>query len=473
MPRQLLFRFTQRFAIVWLIGCATALPATGAVEPPIVAAAKSGTVDAVRAALARGASVKEAEADGTTALHWAVQHGQAPIVRLLIEAGANVRAANRYGVTPLAVACLAGNAPIVEVLLDAGADANDTSAEGESVLMTAARTGKTDVVRVLAGRGSDVNAKERWRGQTALMWAIAEGHRDVVLELLAAGADTKAKTAKGFTPFLFAVRGGDIPMVRALLEAGADVNETGGDGTTALAVAIVNAHYELAALLLDRGANPNTDMPGGTALHAATRTRNYEYGTVVRPAAVQTGNLDDLALIRRLLAKGANPNARIVKPLPRQGGFDNNYLRLIGATPFLLAARAADPTLMRLLLEHGADPAIATEENVTPLMVAAGAGYVQGQSIGAPADRLEAVKIALERGGDVHARSKSAETAMHGAATGGVNAVVELLATHGAQLDAKDKDGTTPLMIADGTKSNFRRWPHTAELLERMLSEGR
>lgn len=465
--------FVRGLTFCGTLVCTSAAQAIAAVDPPIVAAAKSGDLEAVRASLARGASTRDAEPDGTTALHWAVQRDEPALVRLLVDAGADVKASNRYGVTPLAVACSSGNARIVETLLEAGADPNGASAEGETPLMTAARTGKTDVVILLARRGADVNAVEKWRGQTALMWAIAEGHHDVVQALLNAGADAKAKTTKGFTPFLFAVRRGDIAIVQTMLAAGADVNEAGGEGTTALAIAIVNAHYELAALLLDRGANPNTDMPGGTALHAATRTRNYEYGTVVRPAAVQTGTLDDLGLIKRLLAKGANPNARIVKPLPRQGGFDNNYLRLIGATPFLLAARAADPTLMRLLLEHGADPAITTEENVTPLMVAAGAGYVQGQSIGEPANRLQAVQIALEHGGDVRASSKSGETAMHGAATGGVNEVVELLAKQGAQLDAKDKDGTTPLMIADGTKSNFRRWPHTAELLKRLLSEAR
>lgn len=446
--------------------------ASAAGDAALIDAVKAGDASSVRAVLARGrAQVATAERDGTTALHWAAQQDRADLVRLLLDAGADARAANRYGATPLAVACLSAGAPVVSALLDAGADPNTSSGEGQTALMTAARAGKAEVVRLLLARGATVEAKERWRGQTALMWAVAEGHADVVRVLLDAGANAKAKTDKGFTPFLFAVRGGNQALVEAMLAAGADVNETAGEGTTALAIAIVNAHYELAAWLLDRGANPNTDMPGGTALHAATRTRDYEYGTVVRPAAVQTGSLDDLGLIRKLLDKGANPNARIVKPLPRQGAFDNNFLRLLGATPYLLAARAADPVLMRLLLERGADPTITTDDQVTPLMVAAGMGYVQGQSIGAPADRLEAVKVALEHGGDVNATSKTGETAMHGAATGGVNPVVELLVSHGATLDPKDKDGTTPLMIADGTKSNFRRWPQTAELLQRLLAE--
>jgi ankyrin repeat protein len=60
---------------------------------------------------------------------------------------------------------------------------------------------------------------------------------------------------------------------------------------------------------------------------------------------------------------------------------------------------------------------------------------------------------------------------MHGAATGGVNDVVQLLVDKGAKLDTKSKDGWTPLSIADGTRSAFRMWPHTAELLRKLLAE--
>jgi len=460
----------RRALFLPLLACLTVGAAPG--DPPLIGAVRQGDAVAARRILGEGADVNASAADGTTPLHWAVHRDAVELVRLLIDAGADVKAGNRYGVTPLVLACTNGSMAVADLLLEAGANPNSASAEGETVLMTAARTGSVDLVRLLIEHGADVNAKETWRGQTALMWAIAEKHLPVMRILLEHGAEVDGKTGKGFTPFLFAVRGGDFDIVRALLAAGANVNETGGEGTTALAVAIVNAHFELASFLLDQGADPNVDMPGGSALHAVTRTRNYEYGTVVRPAAVQTGNLDALDVARKLIEYGADVDARIEKPLPRQGGFDNNYLRLNGATPFLVAARAADPTLMRLLLEYGADPTLSTTDNVTPLMVAAGMGYVQGQSIGAPEARLDAVKLLLDLGADVHAKTlKLEETAMHGAATGGVNSVVEILYEHGASLDAKDKDGTTPLMIADGTKSNFRRWDHTAELLRRLLAQ--
>jgi len=389
----------------------------------------------------------------------------------MIAAGANVETPNRYGVTALTLACLNGHPGIIQALLKAGANPNTLSADGETALMTAARTGNAEAVKLLIAHGANLNAKETWRGQTALMWAVSENHEPVVRVLIEAGADVRARSTKGFSPFLFAIRGGNADIARGLLAAGGDVNEAAGDGTTALILAIVNAHYELAGWLLDNGADPNIESPGGTALHALVRTRDYEYGKVVRPPARETGNLTALDLVEVLFRHHADPNARITKALPRQGGFDNNYLKLLGATPFLLAARAADPTLMQRLLAHGADPALPTTEEVTPLMVAAGMGYVQGQSIGAESDRRDAVALLLDLGADVHAVSTAGETPMHGAATGGVNDIVRMLVDKGAALDAKAKDGTTPLAIADGTKSAFRAWPHTAELLRELLAK--
>ena len=439
-------------------------------ELTLVEAIKRGDSAAIRALLARRADVNASEPDGTTPLHWAVHSNDPSTVTMIVRAGANVTAANRYGVTPLMLAAAGGSVPIIETLLEGGADPNTASAEGETVLMTAARTGNADVVAYLVARGAAVNATETWRGQSALMWAVAEGHHDVVRVLLDAGADLHVRSAKGFSPFLFAVRSGDVDLVDALIEAGANVNEAAGEGTTALVLATINAHYALAAHLLERGADPNIETPGGTALHHVTRTRNYEFGKIHRPAAVQTGELSDLDLVKLLIKHGATVDAQMAKALPRQGSFDNNFLPLVGATSFFLAARAADPTLMRLLLEYGADWKLPTKQNVTPLMVASGAGYVQGQSIGDPADRLEAVRILVDLGADLHATSDNGETAMHGAATGGVNEVVLLLHERGAKLDVPAKDGTTPLKIADGTKSNFRFWPETAELFRKLLA---
>jgi ankyrin repeat protein len=426
-------------------------------------------------------------ADGSTALHWAAYKDDLQTAATLIRAGANVKLANPQGVTPITLACINGNAAMIELLLKAGADPNTALPEGETVLMTAARTGKLDAVKVLLARGADVNAKEAWRGQTALMWAAAEGHAEVVQALIERGADVNVRSTAGFTPLLFAVREGKMQVVRTLLEARANVNETlpltnrrrpgnstvteAGTGPSALVLAVANAHYELAALLLDRGADPNAAAQGWTALHHITWIRKPGAGSN-NPAPEGSGNLDSLSLVRKLVAHGANLNARVTKQ-PNVGVTD---LNMLGGTPFLLAARTADAELMRLLAELGADPLLPNEDNTTPLMVAAGVGVRSpGEDPGTASEVFEAVKVAWELGGDVNAVDKNGQTAMHGAAYKQVPAVAQFLFDKGARIDVwnrKNMNGWTPLRIAAGVHRgmNFRSAPAVAAVLTKVMN---
>ena len=221
--------------------------------------------------------------------------------------------------------------------------------------MTASRTGRVASIKVLLDHGAHVNAKEAWREQTALMWAAGEGHADAVDELVRRGAELSVKSKGGLTALLFAVRGGHTAAARALLAAGANVNDTAADGTSALGLAIINAHFELAGLLLEQGANSNPPDPRGSALHALTWMRNPGYAAA--PPRTPTGALDSLDLARRLLDRGADPNARIawkemrfdrdlgMVKSPPDISIGRDYLSYVGATPFYIAA---DPPLMRL-----------------------------------------------------------------------------------------------------------------------------
>ena len=127
-----------------------------------------------------------------------------------------------------------------------------------------------------------------------------------------------------------------------------------------------------------------------------------------------TGRLDSLDLVRKLLAHGANVNARQKKE-PKDG--NRNMLNRIGATPFLLAAKSVDVPLMRLLLEHGADPKLTTEDGTTPLMAAAGVGiWAPGENPGTDEEALAAVKLRRTRRAAASTDvDKNGETALHGA----------------------------------------------------------
>jgi ankyrin repeat protein/mono/diheme cytochrome c family protein len=340
--------------------------------------------------------------------------------------------------------------------------------------MMAARTGATATIEALIAKGAEVNTREAVRGQTALMWAASENNAGAIRVLVKAGADIHAKSTSGmFTPLLFAVRAGHLDSTRALLDAGADVNERMPDGMSALVLAVYNAHYELASALLERGADPNAAAQGWSVLHQVAWSRRPNRGFNM-PGAVPTGNLDSLELVRRLVARGADVNARMTKE-PRDG--NRNMLNRIGGTPFLMAAKSADVPLMRVLLELGADPKITTTDGTSALMAAAGVGvYGPGESPGTAEEAFEAVKLAFQAGsGDVNGANKDGETALLGAVyRGGAVPVIQFLADKGARLDVENKKHWSPLVAAEGVvyaSSGIRRYPEAAALIRKLMRE--
>ena len=467
-------KLALRFGLAATLAVSLITVVFAAGEPTLIDAVKRGDSAAVLALIARKADVNAAQPDGTTALHFAVSRNDLASVELLVRSGASVRAANRYGVTPLQLASTNGHVAIVEHLLTAGADPNTAMPDGETVMMTAARTGAVGVISALAAAGANVNARERAKGQTPLMWAAAENNAAAVKRLIELGASPRERSKNGsFTPYLFAVRGGHVAAARVLIDEGVAVDESLTDGTSALVLAVINAHYELAGFLVDRGANPNADAQGWTALHQIAWSRRHNAGFNL-PGPVATGNLDSLELARKLVKAGADVNARQKKE-PKDG--NRNLQNRLGATPFLLAAKSNDVSLMRTLLELGADPKLKTNNGTTPLMVAAGVGiWAPGENPGTHDEALAAVTLALEVGaGDVNAIDDNGDTAIHGAVyRGGAVTVIQLLADKGARLDVVNKKGWMPVTAADGveyTPAVLKRYPEAAALLRRLMAE--
>jgi ankyrin repeat protein len=407
------------------------------------------------------------QADGMTALHWAVWHDRTEVVRQLLEHGAKADVENRYGIRPLMLACENGNGELVELLLAKGADGNATQPGGETPLMTASRTGAVRAVTALLVHKAVINARQR-TGQTAIMWAAAEGHPDVVSLLIEHGADYQTPLKSGFTPLFFAVREGRTSVVDVLLKAGQSINSimrpqteggrTPRSGTSPLLLAVENGHFELAVHLLDRGADPNDQRSGFAPLHALTWVRKPNSGDGLDgdPPPIGSGRLTSLQCARALVKHGADVNARL-----ERGRSGRGRLNYKGATPFLLAADTADVPLMKLLLELGADPTIPNADRCPAILAAAGIGTLApGEEAGTEDEAIAAVRLLLENGADINAVDRNGETAMHGAAYKNLPGMVRFLAANGADISVwnrRNKYGWTPHLIAEGHRpGNFK-----------------
>jgi ankyrin repeat protein len=357
------------------------------------------------------------------------------------------------------------------------------------------------------------------------MLAVRDEHAGLVQHLLAAGADVNAQslaggemrfilpaevpvgTSKGVginrmgwpdrgarqpiagakTPLLFATRQGNLALTRLLVEAGADIEIADANGITPLINAIINHsivnanrtgqsdHLKIAQYLVDAGANVNAqDWYGQTPLWAAVDIRNLEFQVTATSNRVDRESA--YALIESLLAAGANPDSR-TKEFPPERRFiagtgSNGWVDMTGQTPFLRAALAGDLRVLRLLLEHGADPNISTYEGTTPLMVAAGVTWAFSETYDEGADALlETVKLTHALGNDINAVNSMGLRALHGAANRGSNDIIAYLAENGALLDVSDNEGRTPVAWAEGVLTGARapfRKPETIALLQEL-----
>ena len=519
-----------------------------AADAPIAAAASRGDREAVRAMLKQGLDVNEAQGDGTTALHWAAIKGDAELTQMLLFAGANHRATTRLGAyTPLYLAAKGGHSAVVAALLAAGADPKALTSNGSTPLMIAAAAGDPRTISALVENGADINAKDAAKGETPLMFAAAFNRVEAVKLLLARGADHGATTKVvdlfaltapeeeqmsrqmgraaparadiagatrayrynelissqgGMSALHFAARQGFDEVVKALVEGGADLNQlNAGDRTTPLLIAIINGHFDLAKWMLEKGADPNLSAFNGVApLFGVLNIQWAPKSLYPSPKAHQQQSTTYLELMRALLDKGADPNARVGRKVWYQA-YNSDYAGFdeAGATPFFRAAYASDVAAMKLLVSYGADPNIPTFKpagrpftgegtrqiqdtsgvppipyggpGVFPLHAATGVGYGEGFAANshryAPTGFLPAIKYLVEEiGADVNAADHEGNTPVHLCASRGDNDCITFLVSKGADVTRVNREGNTTVDMANGPVQRTQPYPETIKLLE-------
>ena len=439
--------------------------------------------------------------DGTTPLHWAAHEGDAAKVDALVRAHADVNARNRFGSTPLYEAALDGNTAIIRRLLKAKADPDAANDGGMTALMLIARTPNVDAARALIKAGANVNAQESARGQTALIMAAAQGQAEMVHVLMKARADPELRSKSNLgqrqvsaepraqqrpvgnmNALMYAARQGCALCARYLLEGGANPSAADPENTTALQYALLSLNFDTAKVIIEGGAEVNRwDWWGRSHLYVLADVSTLPRGG--RPDQLSLDRTQPIEIARMLLDRGADPDIQL-KLLPpyRALGPDRGLDTMLtfGATALIRAAKAGDVPLVKLLLERGADPDLATNRGYTPVHAAAGLGSNDIDSRGidkTQAEAIETLKLLLAFKADINRRDAAfSRTALHGAAIWGWNDVIQFLADNGADLFAKDKDGMLPLDSALGKAGGFGRQnattvrPETADLIRKLMA---
>jgi ankyrin repeat protein len=442
-------------------------------ETMLMLAARNGNPDTVKALIAAGAEVNAKETlRGTTALMWAAEQSHPAAVKALLDAKADYTLKSAVAGVPRAYMANQVNVATVQAAQARLAAEKAGVAPPPAPAGGGGRGGGNN--RNAAGAAGAANGQNAPGVAPPLPGANAAGgfgggqggggnrggnrggngaNRGGAAAPAAATADAAAddggddaagpiagatgNSGGGLTALIFASRQGDLESAKLLLAAGADINQPSDYGWTPLLTATQNRHYILGKYLMDRGADVNlANKSSWTNLYLATDNRNIEGGDFPVPKA----DMDSLEYIRALLDHKADVNAQIRENTLTRTIFTMQWLFERGATPFLRASQSSDTALMKLLLERGANPKIATDYGDTALSAAAGIGWVEGVTYEwSKEENYQAIKMLLDLGLDPNGANNDGRTPLMGAALKGRNDVIQLLVDRGAKLETRDK----------------------------------
>jgi ankyrin repeat protein len=482
-------------------------------------ASKAGNSAVIDVLLKAGSDPKAAAVDGLTALMMAAVSGDAKSVQLLVDYGADVKAKeSENGQTAMSFAAAFNRPGAIQVLLKSGADINYPTnlVEPPKPEPRGARAGAAPAA---AAAPASATAASGGRGQAPGAAPAAGQQTQQVQIQMTEGIAQGGGNPKGkMTPLMLAARQGGFEAAEMLVSSGAKLDAESGDNSTALLLATINGHFDIAKFLVGHDADVNLQsMDGAAPLYGVVNTQWARKSMHPQPTTKgeKTFYLD---LMKDLLDRGADPNARLTKDL-----WYSEYNRTLnttsaaGTTAFWKCAEVGDIDGMRLLISRGADPKVSDINGVTALLMASGAGVHGNDDVTTPYGRLAGVKYLVEELHlDVNAADKASAnrgadaqqlqyaikqatdanngktpsqaqieeelkliqqqafgrgrgggvTALHNAAARGDNEMILYLVEHGANVKAVANDGLTVVDSANGPRQRIQPYPETVALLE-------
>lgn len=448
------------------------------INDDLLKAASQGSVAGIQAAMRKGARIGATDQFGRTALHLAASKGYLEAIETLLSYHSSLASRDSSGLTPLLRAAASLQGAAVKLLLDRGADRQSLAlylstrdSAGRTLLHIAARDGSPASLEVFCRLVSSVDpldAQDRSPLSYAAAGAGAEtGSRrrdylQAVQILLVAGADPLRADQKGDSPLWYAVHQDDGELAALLTTNGADI--------PSIVEAYDRGDRQIARLLIDVIKDPAAaDAKGQTYLHAAAQQGLVELAQAVLDRGADVDPVDRFG--RTPLSLSAARGYLEIASILLDAGADPDRPAEMGATPLDLAARQGQTAMAELLLSRGAD--INPRGRTTPLIEAVNArnaemtGFLlsRGARMDLSDDQgmtplfycveartgisgLEVLKTLLEQGPTVDIRNTQGETPLLRAVLAGRREEAAALLDRGADPEAADASGRTPVSAA-------------------------
>ncbi|KKP03785.1 hypothetical protein THAR02_04115 [Trichoderma harzianum] len=350
----------------------------------------------------QGVDINARDIRGWTPLHYAcccAGKTSTQVVQLLLEKGASVDVQGREGTAPIHCAARTGHLEMVEMLLEFGANIDIADGYGNTALHEAALNRSADIFETLCKRGCQKRRNKH--GRAAIHIAAMRGLSSAIRHL---GDYANSKDSQKKTPLYLAVEFGHKDFVHQLLELPqVEVNVRGYRDLTPLQVACKKGNDGIAKILLDAGADVNAGGDETTPLYYAVQ--------------------EQMESTVKLLT---------------ENGADVNFVNPHGLTALHTAAQLGHSTIFEYLLKGGAD-------------ANAGAGTRVGTPLHTASARIDGnplIQRLLDSGAGVDETNADGETSLHLAAIFGKQANIELLINNGANMEARDGRGSTPLLLS-------------------------
>ena len=422
--------------------------------------ASTGNIDKVRETLKHNPRFANKVQPGWgTALHEAARNGRADIVELLLENGSDVKATELEGDTPLHTAVKwGGHEDVVKVLIAHKADVNARDNDGKTPLWNASASGYTNIILLLLTNGADINARDK-DGNCALSGAVENNRYGVVPLLLSHGADPTVSDLSGDTMLDRAALQDSPTLAESLLPYFTNANSVNilskafssalqfGHMDVAMPISIYALRFDTNSIF-DAAFKGVADAVQAKLASQADLLNSKDFlGLSPLHRAAQSGQK---SVVELLLAKNADINvtdqngsgplhwavflgqSNIVETLISHKA-DLNLKDAGGNSALHLAVQQGFISLAEMLLEAGANANIAASHGQTPLCVAVANG------------NPKAVKLLETYHADFTVRWYD-DTVFHVWARGTANVeVAELLLANGCDINAKGREGQTPL----------------------------